>query len=276
MFSDSEDSPSDYERNSERSDSDSDDRLDLTNNFVPSSTSEEAQHPKRWRIPRKPKTSRKRPRDEKNWSVNVEKRARHAGEINMSKKGKINSAPKIKFACKCQRFHCFYRITEDRRRVLFQQFWQTEEQKDKWAYIARFYSTSRAVEGTVGSRKKQSRNYFLDVGEGKTVKVCKQMFLNTFGISEHVFKTIEQKKKKNNGFVTSDKRGKHNNKANKTPVAIFNSVEEHIKSYVAQPSYYCRKDTTKEYLLHHTLDVAKLHREYLEELKNKRSPVPLA
>lgn len=229
---------------------------------------------RQWRRPKKPKTSRELPRDEKNWSGNVEKRARQAGQVNINtKKGTIKRARRMKSPCNC-RFMCTRRMPDERREIIYKKFYKTEEQKDKWAYIARWYTTSSPVSG--GTRKKQSRTYYLDAGQGRKVKVCKKMFLNTFGICDHVFKTIEEKKKNKEGFAIADKLGKHNNRASKTPVGIFDSVVRHIKSYAAEPSHYCRKDTNKDYLIHQSLNVALMHREYLKNLEETKSPVPRA
>lgn len=174
--------------------------------------------------------------------------------------------------CENCRFYCSARISENQRQVIFENYWATEQQMEKWAYIAQYYHTTAPVQPNPNSRVHQSRNYTLDNGS-KAIKVCKTMFLDTFGISESALATIEDKKKKNNGFVTGDQRGKHRRRGNQTPEADFRSVVNFIKTLPAVPSHYCRKNTGKDYFLDQGLNVAKMYRSYVENMKNVETEV---
>lgn len=80
------------------------------------------------------------------------------------------------------------------------------------------------------------------------VPVCKTFFLNTLCISAQVVKTVFNKTG-SNGVVSEDRRGKvcKNSLLNES---VKESVREHINSFQTVESHYCRKNTSRLYLLH--------------------------
>lgn len=111
----------------------------------------------------------------------------------------------------------------------------------------------------VTKKKRNAVTYSLIINQ-KSVKVCRTLFLSTFGITDSWLKTILRKSK--NGLdISPDKRGKHSNRGNATSQETLASVQEHINSFPRVKSHFLRKRTNREFL-EETLTVHKMHELY--------------
>lgn len=188
-------------------------------------------------------------------------------------------------------FKCFLKITDSRRKILFKNYWTTKDQKEKWNYSARFFISKEVKTRNVVSQnleyktvtknyeKIRSREFLLDLRDQKQTRVCKTMFLNTFGIKENVLKTIDDKRTLNDSFLGQDLRGKHSNKGNSVPKESYDSAREHIGSFPKVEFRYCRADTEREYFLEENLNcniMYKLHEKWMIENKTSIRPVSLS
>lgn len=100
------------------------------------------------------------------------------------------------------------------------------------------------------------------------------MFLNTFGIREHVIKTVDTKRTLNNSFLGIDLRGSNNNKSNKMPRDQIDCAKAHIKSFPRVESHYCRADTAREYFLEENLNLKITYNLYLQWLTDNKIEIP--
>lgn len=67
------------------------------------------------------------------------------------------------------------------------------------------------------------------------------------------------------GTAPTDRRGKHQNRANKLPRDTNAKIREHILSFPRYKSHYSRKDNLCRYYLSPLLNISKLHQLYLEK-----------
>ena len=66
------------------------------------------------------------------------------------------------------------------------------------------------------------------------------------------------------GMIKTDQRGRHNTKCNRISLNAQDFIEEHIKSFPAVPSHYCRKTSSKQYLSNE-LNISNMYRLYKEK-----------
>ena len=127
--------------------------------------------------------------EEKKKSIDYKaKIARDTGTEGVSRSGKVIQARKIGTGCKKNcRFKCHTKITYEQREQAFSSFWNLGNHAQQWACISQWViklepaSTSKNVDPLKGKKKKYSHIYTLPA-DGKIVKVCKEMFLDTLGI----------------------------------------------------------------------------------------------
>ena len=97
--------------------------------------------------------------------------------------------------------------------------------------------------GSPTKKRKQVTRTFTFHVNGQNMRVCKQFFTSTLGISRQTVETV-MKKKKNTSSPISDKRGKHT-AHNRTPTEDLEIVRLPIESFPVVESHYSRKDTNR-------------------------------
>lgn len=109
-----------------------------------------------------------------------------------------------------------------------------------------------------------SVQYHLHSGNGEKVRVCRQFFCNTFGISKKVVENITKK----TSLISGRYKGEHGNtgRAPKctTPARTITKVALFISQMPKMPSHYCRADSKRLYF-EATWNMASLHRAYNEQ-----------
>ncbi|RVE40000.1 hypothetical protein evm_015350 [Chilo suppressalis] len=221
------------------------------------------------------RTSRKRTRNVSNWAKNVAKRARQAGEAyvsvykDKSQEGKLIASRSIRPGCheKC-RNKCRTYLSEEDRILLFKEFWAIETHKEKWEYLARRVDTCPVKDRKTHweSRRNESRSYSFR-SNGRVVKVCKVMFLDTLDINEQWVKTALLKQGMGSA-LESDNRGKNCGRRTLNSDLVAN-VKEHIQLFPKVPSHYCRKDSNRDYL-DENLSLPKMYTFYEAWMKKNR------
>ena len=167
------------------------------------------------------------------------------------------------------RSKCTTKVTEQKRREIFDLFWKIADHTRQWEYIAKLVTLEdKKVSKKGESRRHFSRKYNFFI-EGKNVQVCKKMFLNTHGISEQ-WVTTALSRIEETSMVKEDSRGKHGNRPHKLNKNILNSVRDHIKMFPVVPSHYIRKNSNKKYL-EEGLNICKMHRLYLAYMQENNS-----
>ena len=129
------------------------------------------------------KLTRKRLCYPEKWERNVLKKSVNAGKeyTSLSTK-KLVPARKMRRPCGpgCQS-KCY--ITEERRKLIFEEYWRIPTQSAKYDFIARYVTESK-IENNVdkNTRKNYSKLYTLKNHDNEIVPVCSTMFLNTLGL----------------------------------------------------------------------------------------------
>lgn len=169
--------------------------------------------------------------------------------------------------CKC-RLRCYDKFSEDIRQKIFIAYWCLGNDSRQWDYIARYVRTleKKVTTKSTGSRRTYSRKYFLPINNDK-IQICKVMFLKTLSISERVVSTVSQKLNKS-PVISSDQRGKHLNRPHTIQREVLDCIKEHISMFPVVESHYRRADSQKQYL-ESDLSISKMHRLYIEWVKDK-------
>lgn len=162
--------------------------------------------------------------------------------------------------------HCQDRVSKEQRQKLFSEFWKIENHSRKWDFIGRHVTVMKKKVETTNweSRRSYSHNYCLRF-DNTEIKVCKKMFLDTFDISDTWIQTTS-KKMGTTGYISADKRGKHENH-HRMNENVRNSVIEHINMFPRVPSHYVRKESKREYL-EERLSIRKMHMMYKTWMTN--------
>ena len=97
--------------------------------------------------------------------------------------------------------------------------------------------------------------------------VCKSAFASLHGMSVRRIDSVLSRSK---GITTLpiDKRGKHDSRPCRVSEMLLQQIDEHIRSFPAKPSHYSRSNNQDKKYLHEELSLAKMHRLYLESVKD--------
>ncbi|KAL7299120.1 hypothetical protein TKK_0008201 [Trichogramma kaykai] len=205
-----------------------------------------------------PQRSRKRKRNPENQATKRAKILRNSGKAGLNEHGLRIQKKIMGVGCACCRFKCINRIGYNDRKKMFDEFWALKDRTRQWDYLDKYIRVRRR-------KKKNSKRYIL-MKSLKAVKVCRTMFIKTFGISLKMLATIGKKKKDGSTSITSDQRGRHHNKPNKIPEESIADVRRHIESFPTMPSHYCRKDSERIYV-DQTLSIARMYDLYIDWMR---------
>ncbi|KAE8740383.1 hypothetical protein FOCC_FOCC014121 [Frankliniella occidentalis] len=176
--------------------------------------------------------------------------------------------PGCKVTCRI----CKKRVSPEERESIFKTFWKLDSVHRKRDFISRSVSTKKPAScSTIPSRaKKTARRYSLTVTGAREEKiaVCKTMFINTLGIPDCWVETSLKKCQGSDG-QSPDKRGKHNNRANRIALTTLASVRRHINMFARVPSHYTREKSKREYLEPHIKSVERMYRIYTNWAKRE-------
>ncbi|XP_064604709.1 uncharacterized protein LOC135469966 [Liolophura sinensis] len=208
--------------------------------------------------------SRKRARDPSQWKANVRKRLCQEGKPYLSVRKKMVTGREIKNLKNCHtscRFKCMENISQEDRVQIHDAYYQLNQNR-KYDFIATTtsYGKTDRPTGKGPSRRKKSIRYFFFLSE-KKMRVCKPYYLGTLCISQKVIYNVHEKKDKT-GTPKADGRGKHAKKV--THEEVVQGVKNHILSFPAVESHYCRAKTEKRYL-ESNLNVTKMYDLYVEK-----------
>ncbi|KAH9634816.1 hypothetical protein HF086_012230 [Spodoptera exigua] len=215
-------------------------------------------------IPKKRKV-----RNPSTWKTNIEKHRRLKGESYKTKNGIIKQARPINQAkCALSTKHkCISQIPEDERIKIYTQFRNLKSLHDQRQFIINHVIKKQKNRATTEglSRRNYTLAYTLTVA-GEKIKVCREFFLATLNISGGFVKGALNKIN-SEGILTPDCRGK------KVPPNKLSSEDEtfirdHILSYPAVESHYCRQNSEMRYL-DASLNIATLYKEYVKLCETK-------
>lgn len=221
------------------------------------------------------KITRKRLRVQENWAKNVRKTAVNCNlPYKHLKTNQVVNPRELKRSCGpgC-RFQCETKISESRRREIFDNYWKIGDQSGKYNFIARYVSEEKNLNQEKAPKKSFKRKYTLSNTEGCHVAVCKTMFMNTLSISHTLIDTT-LRKARDDASVLKDNRGSSSTKASSKKISqeITDSVIEHINMFPRIESHYTRKDSQREYL-EETLSLSGMYRLYKEWAEENHKPL---
>ena len=138
-------------------------------------------------------------------------------------------------------------VTEEVRMEIFNEFWQLRTWDEKRIFATTFIEkrkTLRRRNEENESRKDAAFDYNLRSASGKTVRVCKQLFLSTFAVGEKQLRTWL---KRDNPEEPNAQRSS-STKINDPRSAKTSSAREFISNLPTVPSHYCRSSTSEKYV----------------------------
>jgi len=164
---------------------------------------------------------------------------------------------------------CFNKLSSTDRKTIFELYWgigDYDKQREFIARSVRIVQKKQLMVSPSQSRRNVSRKYFIPV-QNEEIQVCQKMFLQTFAISDKVISNIF-KKINTSPVIPADQRGKHSNRLHAIKDNVKSYIRQHIESFPVIDSHYIRAESTRKYL-ENGLSISKMHRLYLEWIKEK-------
>ena len=211
--------------------------------------------------------SRKRKRDPVGWSRSMRKQRRNRGEEYESSKGhRVPRKSPKKSNCKCY-FGCSENFSEQERELICSTYWALGDYDRQRDFIRNNTIVTEKARKTTHneSARKHTYTYFLKKNNNNT-RVCREFFIKTLDIGARVIQWTLTRQLTNSRKLT-DERGKHI-PPNKTDECDINYVKEHIKSFPALPSHYCRSSSNRTYL-QAGLSIQSMYTMYLQTCREK-------
>lgn len=209
------------------------------------------------------------------WKCNVRKRKRNCGLPYLTEKNveKLAKTPRD-VNCNSCRFKCSENFTHEDRAKICSEYWKLGDYNRKKDFILKNVITDavnrrRNRKGDAKHRSRASKFFFLK--NGKSIRVCREFFLNTLAISNGPLnKAMKERNVETGHFGGSDKRGRHS-PGLKTSEEDFIAVKMHIESFPVMESHFCRKSSKRMYL-DSKLSIAKMYELYRNDTieKNKK------
>ncbi|KAK3922741.1 Death-associated inhibitor of apoptosis 2 [Frankliniella fusca] len=193
---------------------------------------------------------------------------KNTGQSYVAPTGKVVSARKCTPSHTCNIRKCHINITPEVGQQIFDEYWQQGNHDKRVSYVAARLESGqvqrkRLREDFSNREKEISYKYYFDVN-GKRIQVCRSTFLNTLGETDRFVRTVAENKAKSvTGITKDDSRGRHPPPHAMKPSTIEH-VQNHIRSFPAYVSHYCRAQSNMLYLPS-DLTVAKMHLMYLED-----------
>ena len=146
----------------------------------------------------------------------------------------------------------------------FYQLGSIEEQRSFIASSVKAESIELSRTKNRHSRRRFTNNYSFSVN-GQRIKVCKEFFMAALNVTDALIRSSLHACM-SEGVQRSDRRGQHQ-KRNQLDKARLRFVEEHITSFPAKESHYCRKSSKKRYL-DQSLNISKMHTLYVKKCED--------
>lgn len=191
---------------------------------------------------------------------------RNLGKDYVSTRNKSVAKRTMKIPCSIScKFECAKRVTEEQRKEIFEKYWSLGCLEKQRFFILKSMTQIKHKDNLQRRRENNNYHFYIDNNE---VRVCKQFFRNTLGISVRAIRTVQEKF--TGGFLQEDRRGKHN-KHKRVDYAIKAEIFKHINSIPRMESHYLRAQTSRKFI-EGGKSLADLHRDYVELCKSENRP----
>jgi hypothetical protein len=201
-----------------------------------------------------PGKGRKRKRAPENWKKNIKKR-----EINSSKgKHPLISCQHLNGFCEARS------LSNDNIKAVFDNFYSTQNKVTQDSMISSLMTANEPKRRRSVNNSKQrqvSIEYKIPNGN-KFVKVCAKTFRSIFQIGVTRVNNIATYVKTNNNVRPERRGGKRLNAKYEEYRA---KVKEHVSKFRCKSGHYSRKDSTYRKYLPSNLNIAKMHKIFLQE-----------
>ena len=167
------------------------------------------------------------------------------------------------------KFKCSTKINDTEQNAIHSEFYSmTAHEKRLFILNSSVVNESKRTKSD-SPKRKQSFSYFFSL-ESEKIRVCKKFFLEVLDVSQKMVYTTHQNKNSLTGTPKQEGRGK-GTKERLVESKLF--AKEHIASFPAVESHYCRAKTSKTYI-EGGLNVARMYSLYKEVCTaQERQPV---
>lgn len=158
--------------------------------------------------------------------------------------------------CHCKKLKCFQNVTPAIRQVIVSDFNQIKTYDEQSVYLCGLITCKQVARHRPRKSEDEadlhSYSYTYKVRAIKDndlfeIPICYKAFLSVHGITAKRVQTL-QEGLKSTGKAPTDNRGKHENRPNKIPSEVTDSIVEHIKSFKTRSSHYSLAKSKKLYL----------------------------
>lgn len=222
--------------------------------------------------------SRKRKRNVNLWKRNKNKIARNAGLAYVTYKNVAVPAKNpnvLNVLCRenCRR-NCTEKFSMDQRQSLFSGYYSLDlNGKNVMLFNCIRRKEVKHHRKNIIKAKQNTFSYTIKLpNRNEPIVICKQAFCSLFQISTKKVEIIQRKHSAGELTPSSDKRGKHTNRPNKTADEVINEVIDHISSFPAESSHYSRNRNPDKKYLAPTLSISQMHKLYIEQCESKELP----
>lgn len=154
-------------------------------------------------------------------------------------------------SCKCK-FQC-RSIPHTQKKLLFSDFYDLKDNSKQNSYLMGLIIITEVkrrrhgkYDDSENSRRQVTVVFSLPDRTGNIIQVCKNVFMEVFGVSRRRIETLVVRKKKGD-IVYTETRG-NKEKRSKFTASDKDLIIEHVNSYPRDESHYGRKKSQKEYL----------------------------
>lgn len=203
---------------------------------------------------------------------------KNSGLMYKMKNGKEKAERIMGPPCTCDK-KCRQKMS-GRENEIFQQFWQLGCRQKQNIYLYSLIESTKVLRRYKKKTKKQisrrgkSFRYYIKI-DGIKINICKHEFTSVHGLSRG--RVDHLRLQVGNGYVLPayDKRGKHHNRPNRTPIVIKQSVRNHIESIPIYTSHYSRNKNPGKMYFDCDLTVSKLYKEKYLPYCNENNVQPV-
>lgn len=189
---------------------------------------------------------------------------------------KVREERKMRPPCteKC-RLECSKKFTEDERMKIFASYWELGDIAKQRQFIVNnmelIEPTYRYIRvGAIRKNRDYNNAFHFRLNDQK-IRVCKLFFKNTLDINDRPIRTVQEKRNKvATNLLEEDRRGKHG-KHKKVDSALKEGVKNFVDKIPKIESHYTRANTSKHFI-DGSKSIADIHRDYINECKEKNMP----
>lgn len=164
-------------------------------------------------------------------------------------------------------------FSEEHRQKIFSDFNGLGDIKLQREFIVRFVEqkVKKSTTKSIGESRRVYTNFFHLSLDGRRVRVCRKMFVNTLGISDKIMRTSLQKLQ-DSGVLEEENRGGRNKAVAENDRLWRDNILKHINRFPRVESHYCRESSSREYL-NGDLSISRMYQMFLNDLEpNAKKP----